>query len=285
MPCVRGGCYRPRPPRAILRPMAITSPSALQLTVIALISAVGGAVNSIAGGGTLLTFPALLGLGVPAVAANATSTVALWPGSFASLYGYRRELVGIERWALRLAVPSLIGGLIGAALLLITPEERFRALVPWLVFGATVLFALQGPVMRWLKQRLSVAADARISRPLDPTVGMLASQLAVGIYGGYFGAGAGIVMLAVFGLMDLSNIHQMNGLKNINGICFNGIAAIAFASMGLVNWPIALVMALGSTAGGYAMSGIAQRVPQSWVRNAVTIIGLSSAVWLFTTRR
>ena len=260
--------------------MAITNPTALQLTVIALISAVSGAVNSIAGGGTLLTFPALLALGVPAIPANATSTVALWPGSFASLMGYRRELVGIERWAIRLAVPSLAGGLVGAALLLVTPEARFRAIVPWLVLAATVLFALQGPVMRWLKQRLSVSATIVASRPLNPTFVMLASQFGVGIYGGYFGAGAGILMLAVFGLMGLTNIHQMNGLKNINGICFNGVAAIAFAVMGLVNWPIALVMALGSSAGGYAMSGLAQRVPQAWVRNAVTVIGFGSAVWL-----
>ena len=198
--------------------------------------------------------------------------------------GYRRELVGIERWAARLAVPSLIGGLAGAALLLITPEARFRALVPWLVFGATLLFALQGPVMRWLRQRQMVTATADTARPLDPSVAMLASQFAVGIYGGYFGAGAGIVMLAVFGLMGLTNIHQMNGLKNINGICFNGIAAIAFAAMGQVNWPIALVMAVGSSVGGYAMSGLAQRVPQAWVRHSVTVIGVGSAVWLFSRR-
>ena len=267
----------------VLVPMAIANPSALQLTVIAFISAVSGAVNSIAGGGTLLTFPALLALGVPAIPANATSTVALWPGSFASMIGYRRELVGIERWAARLAMPSLAGGLVGAALLLVTPEARFRALVPWLVFGATILFALQGPVMRWLRSRTEVTAIDVAPRSLNPTFGMLASQFAVGIYGGYFGAGAGILMLAVFGLMGLTNIHQMNGLKNINGICFNGVAAIAFAVMGLVNWPIALVMAIGSSAGGYTMSGLAQRVPQRWVRHAVTLIGFASAIWLFAS--
>jgi uncharacterized membrane protein YfcA len=110
---------------------------------------------------------------------------------------------------------------------------------------------------------------------------MLALQFGVGIYGGYFGAGAGILMLAVFGLMGLTNIHQMNGLKNINGLFFNGIASITFAIMGLVNWPIAMVMAVGSAAGGYAMSGLAQRVPQGWVRHAVTVIGLVNAIWLF----
>jgi uncharacterized protein len=265
--------------------MAIIQPTVTQLAAIAAISAVSGAANSIAGGGTLLTFPALLGLGVPAVAANATSTVALWPGSFSSMWGYRKELEGARRWAVRLAVPSVLGGMAGAALLLVTPEERFKALVPWLVLGATLLFALQRPFMNWLQWRIRQRADAEQRvRPIDPTVAMLAAQFAVGVYGGYFGAGAGILMLAVFGIMGLTNIHQMNGLKNFNGICFNGVAAIAFAVMGLVVWPIALVMALGSSAGGYLMSGLAQRVPQAWVRNTVTLIGLGSSIWLFTTR-
>jgi uncharacterized membrane protein YfcA len=265
------------------------SASAAQLAAIAAVSAVGGAVNAIAGGGTLLTFPALLGLGVPAVAANATSTVALWPGSFASMWGYRRQLAGAERWAVRLAVPSLLGGLTGAALLLFTPEARFRALVPWLVLGASLLFALQGPVMRWLRERAGSAAAAPphaaadAGHPVDPSAGLLAMQFCTGIYGGYFGAGAGIVMLAAFGLMGMTNIHQMNGLKNFNGICFNGVAAATFAVMGLVNWPIALVMALGSSLGGYGMAGLAQRVPQAWVRGAVTVIGVASAVWLMVT--
>lgn len=269
--------------------MLLASPSATQLAAIAAISAVGGAANAIAGGGTLLTFPALLGLGVPAVAANATSTVALWPGSFASMWGYRRELAGAERWAVRLAVPSVLGGLGGAGLLLFTPEARFRALVPWLVLGASLLFALQGPVMRWLRARIGVTGtfasgmDPAASHPVDPSPALLAMQFATGVYGGYFGAGAGIVMLAAFGLMGMTNIHQMNGLKNFNGICFNGVAAITFAVMGLVNWPIALVMAIGSSAGGYAMAGLAQRVPQAWVRGAVTAIGMASAVWLMVT--
>lgn len=265
-------------------PMSVHSPTAIQFVIIAAISAISGAVNAIAGGGTLLTFPALLGLGVPAIAANATSTVALWPGSFASLYGYRRELVGMRQYATRLAIPSIVGGLCGAGLLLLTPEDRFRALVPWLVFGATLLFAVQGPLMKRLQQRMRETGGTPIARALTPSATMLASQFAVGIYGGYFGAGAGIVMLAVFGMMGLTNIHQMNGLKNINGLCFNGVAAAAFAVMGLVNWPIAAVMALGASAGGYAMAGLAQRVPQAWVRHAVTVIGLGSAIWLFVTR-
>lgn len=260
----------------------MTAPTAAQLAAIAAVSAISGAVNSIAGGGTLLTFPALLGLGVAPVSANATSTVALWPGSFASMLGYRRELIGAERWAVRLAIPSILGGLTGALLLLATSDEQFRAIVPWLVFGATLLFALQGRVMTWLRGHLrDMPAQTEV---IEPTRGMMLAQYAVSIYGGYFGAGAGIVMLAAFGLMGMTNIHRMNGLKNFNGICFNGIAAATFAAKGLVNWPIALVMAIGSSAGGYAMSGLAQRVPQAWVRGAVSIIGLASAGWLYATR-
>lgn len=254
----------------------------MQLGAIGAVSALSGAVNSIAGGGTLLTFPALLALGVPAVSANATSTVALWPGSFASMLGYRRELVGTQRWALTLAIPSVLGGALGAWLLVTTSEERFRELVPWLVLGATILFAIQAPVFRWM--RTHALADPVAARPIDPTAGMLITQFLVGIYGGYFGAGAGIVMLAVFGLMGLTNIHQMNGLKNFNGICFNGVAAIAFALMRLVDWPVAVVMAVGSSAGGYLMSEFARRIPQLWIRHSVSVIGVTSAIWLYVVR-
>jgi uncharacterized membrane protein YfcA len=262
--------------------MLLAQPSPSQLAAIAAVSALSGAVNSIAGGGTLLTFPALLGLGVTPVSANATSTVALWPGSFASMLGYRQELRGAEQWALKLAVPSILGGLTGAALLMATTDEQFRAIVPWLVFGATLLFAFQGRVMRWLRHYTTEVPHG--PQPVAPTRAMMLGQFAVSIYGGYFGAGAGIVMLAAFGLMGMTNIHRMNGLKNFNGICFNGIAAATFALKGLVNWPIALVMALGSSAGGYMMSGLAQKVPQSWVRGAVSLIGVASAVWLFLSR-
>jgi hypothetical protein len=262
--------------------MLLTQPSLSQLSAIAAVSALSGAVNSIAGGGTLLTFPALLGLGVTPVSANATSTVALWPGSFASMMGYRRELQGAETWAVKLAIPSLLGGLTGAALLMATSDEQFRAIVPWLVFGATLLFAFQGRLMQWLRHYIDEVPHG--PAPVEPTRGMMLGQYLVAIYGGYFGAGAGIVMLAAFGLMGMTNIHRMNGLKNFNGICFNGVAAITFALKGLVNWPIALVMAIGSSAGGYMMSGLAQKVPQAWVRGAVSIIGIGSAVWLFLSQ-
>ncbi len=254
----------------------------LQLVTIAAVTAVGSAANAVAGGGTLLTFPALIGLGVPPIVANATSTVALLPGSFSSMMGYRRELAGARSWATRFAVPSLFGGAVGAALLLLTSEQRFAQLVPWLVLAATTLFALQKPVVKWLVSRGRGRSPLLEGAPLPPpSMGLLVGQFGVAIYGGYFGAGAGIVMLAALGFMGLTNIHQMNGLKNWGGVCFNGVAALAFVVMGIVNWPIALAMAAGATVGGYAAAGIARRAPQAVVRALVTVIGLGATGWLF----
>jgi uncharacterized protein len=251
----------------------------LKILTVALISVVAGIMNAIAGGGTLLTFPALVGLGIPSIAANATSTVALWPGAVSSMWGYRDELAGARRWAIGFALPSLLGGGIGAWLLLRTPPSRFAALVPWLVLGATALFIAQPTVMRWVRGHSHVDHD-RTSDGSFPRASVLLWQLAVGIYGGYFGAGVGILMLGVLGFMGLTNIHRMNGLKNWGGLCMNAVAAITFAFSSLVSWPVALSMAVGSIAGGYVGSRGAQRVPQIYVRRVVGAIGLVGGVWL-----
>ena len=248
--------------------------------LILLAAFAGGAVNSIAGGGTLLTFPALLGLGVRPIVANATSTVALWPGALASVWGYRGELAGAREWAKRWAIPSVLGGLAGAGLLLVTPPERFDVIVPWLVLGATLLFVLQKPVMRALNR---TATDN--AAELDPATrrapaAALAYQFAVAIYGGYFGASIGILMLAVLGFLGFHNIHRMNGLKNWGGLCINAAAAITFALSSLVHWPVALTMALGAMSGGYVGARTAQRVPQKVVRHAIALIGFASGIWL-----
>ena len=244
--------------------------------------------NSIAGGGTLLTFPALVALGIPPINANATSTVALWPGALGSMWGYRGELRGARPWAVGFALPSLLGGLTGAWLLLRTPPERFATLVPWLVLGATFLFMVQRPVMRWLgRHRQTGAGDAARDAIITsrwPPAAILGYQILVSVYGGYFGAGVGILMLAALGFMGLSNIHRMNGLKNWGGLCMNAVAAGMFAFSSLVNWPVALAMALGAVSGGYLGSRTAQRVPQSLVRGAVVAIGLISGVLLLLTR-
>jgi len=261
-----------------------------RLALIMLAAAAGGAVNSIAGGGTLLTFPALIGLGVPALTANATSTVALWPGAVGSMLGYLGELRGARAWALRFAVPSLAGGLVGALLLLVTPPDRFDALVPWLVLGATALFLVQRPAMRWLRERAARRdADGAGGPPDDPAMrppppSAMAYQFAVAVYGGYFGAGIGILMLAALGFMGFTNIHRMNGLKNWGGLCANAMAAGTFAVSGLVDWPVALAMAIGAAAGGYGGSRLAQRVPQERVRQAIIAIGFASGGWLLLDR-
>ena len=264
---------------------------ALQLFLVTLAAAAGGAINAIAGGGTLVTFPALIALGIPPIIANATSTVALWPGAVGSLWGYRSEVAGARAWAIRFAVPSLVGGLIGALLLLRTPADRFDAVVPWLVIGATGLFIAQAPVSRWLASRRAtqstVATEGAASTDpgiRNPPFVFLFLQLLIGIYGGYFGAGIGILMLASLGLMGFTNIHRMNGLKNWGGMCMNLVAAAAFAFSGLVDWPVAGAMAVGATAGGYAGSRVAQRVPQAHVRTAIIAIGLASGVWLLSGR-
>jgi uncharacterized membrane protein YfcA len=274
-----------------------------RLIWVVLAAAVGGAINAIAGGGTLVTFPALVGLGVPAIVANATSTVALWPGAIGSMYGYRNELAGVRDWAIRFAIPSLVGGLVGALLLLRTPSERFDQIVPWLVLGATSLFVIQRPLMAAIRRRYSVTSvprpeaggERQEEQPSDespvtsqpdpatrpPTAALLLFQFLVAIYGGYFGAGIGILMLAALGFMGFTNIHRMNGLKNWGGLCINITAAVTFALLGLVNWPVAIAMAIGAMGGGYAGSRLAQRVRQESVRSVVILIGFAASLWLF----
>jgi uncharacterized protein len=259
----------------------------VRLGAVMLASVLGGAANSVAGGGMLLVFPALVGLGVPAVAANATSTVALWPGGLSSMLGYRDAVRGVRSWARALVVPSLAGGLIGAWLLTRSSDAQFKAVVPWLVLAGTVLFLLQHRVGAWLRQRIGIGTqrsgdDALLPPP--PGAWAAVTQFVVAIYGGYFGAGAGIIMLAAFGLMGLTNVHQMNGLKNFLALLFNFVAIVTFAMSGLVQWPIAVVMAIGSAIGGHYAARYAQRTNQEVVRQLIGVIGISSAIWLFVTR-
>lgn len=253
--------------------------SALLLPLTALAAALGAVMNAIAGGGTLVTFPALIALGIPPITANATSTVALWPGTMTSMWGYRAELRGARRWAIAFAVPSLVGGVVGALLLLSTPERRFAQIVPWLILGATALFMAQRPLLARMSESASAKGihepDGTLTPPAAP---FLLYQLLVGVYGGYFGAGAGILMLAALGLMGLTNIHQMNGLKNWGGGVMNLVAVVIFAASGVVDWPVALSMAVGATIGGVSGSLLAQRVGQVWVRRAIVTIGLGSGL-------
>lgn len=262
---------------AILNPSDIPTLEIPRLLLVALAAAGAGAVNAIAGGGTLLTFPALIALGVPPLMANATSTVALWPGTLTSFWSYRDALRGARAWTVRWALPSLLGGITGATLLLWTPEKRFADSVPWLIWGATLLFIIQAPVMRWAVGHAVHVPDGGELPP--PRAGFLVFQYVVAIYGGYFGAGAGILMLAALGMMGLSNIHTMNGLKNWGGLNINIVAVIIFAVSGIVSWPIAVTMAVGAAVGGAFGARMAQRVGQRWVRRAIIAIGVLSGAW------
>lgn len=272
----------------------------------------GGVMNALAGGGTLLTYPALVAAGIDPIAANATSTVALLPGALTSAWGYRRELAGHRRWLGVLGPPSLVGGGLGSLLLLATPADSFARLAPVLVLFATVLFMLQGWLLHRRAAALAMAGAAgragetgsagaarragRAERELEPAqpapvqvgstaprrlVVAAALQLAVGVYGGYFGAGIGILMLAILGFLGLADIHAANGTKNLCGLAINSVAAALFLVRGAVDLPLALVMAGGAAAGGFAGSGLARYVGRDVARRLVVVIGLAATILLF----
>jgi uncharacterized membrane protein YfcA len=233
---------------------------------------VAGAINSVAGGGTLVTFPTLIWLGLAENAANATSTAALWPGALGSVWGYRREIERVDRRLYALIVPSVAGGVIGAVLLQLTPNDTFKHLVPFLILFATVLFMAQDAVQR--RFNLTAAHEAR-SHWLSWT---MLFQLGVAIYGGYFGAGIGILMLAALSLMGHSDIHRMNAVKNLLAACINSLAGLYFLFFSdLVVRSDALVMAIGAIVGGVAGAGVARRLGRQSVRRIVIAIGFLAA--------
>jgi len=233
-----------------------------------------GAINSVAGGGTLLTFPTLVWLGLPSIVANATSTVAIWPGSFGAMWGFRRELRESDAPIVAFAVPSIIGGLLGAMLLRRTPTSLFDQLVPFLILFATLLFMAQESIQR----HFGHPPDRQPGRTW--LAGAIACQFLIGLYGGYFGAGIGILMLAGLGILGMRDIHQMNGVKNLLALSINGIAAIYFISSGMVRWTEVTVMAVGAIAGGVGGAGLARRVGRTAVRRTVIAIGFGMAISL-----
>jgi hypothetical protein len=239
----------------------------------------GGIMNALAGGGTLLTFPSLVFLGMPAIQANATSTVALLPGAASSMAGYRREVAAHREWLKTLLVPSLAGGALGSVLLLMTPEKVFARLAPYLVLFATLLFLFQV-----VSSRRRDGEGAREKPGLERWALAWALQFGVAVYGGYFGAGIGILMLVILGYLGLEDIHAMNGLKNFFGICINIVAAAYFIFRGAVVWPAALVMTAGATAGGWIGAHFARRIGKEKARVAVVVIGFLITIILFLER-
>jgi uncharacterized membrane protein YfcA len=251
--------------------------SALATYLLLCLSAfAAGIVNSIAGGGTLLTFPTLLRTGITSTVANETSTVALVPGSVSGAWGFRRDLAGAGHWLLLLIGPSLLGGLTGALLLTQLDAHYFELVVPWLLLLAAVLFGAQ-PYLN------------RLIRPPDtehPAAGWLRTvlfvfQFFIGVYGGYFGAGIGILMLASLGLMGVGDINRMNAVKTILASCINGVSVLVFVVNRDVVWSYALPMAVAAIAGGYCGASLGRLLPRSLVRLVVILIGLGLAGYYF----
>jgi uncharacterized membrane protein YfcA len=232
----------------------------------------GGAVNAVAGGGMLVVFPALIGSGMSPLMANATSTVALIPGSAGAVWAYKRPLSEVKAWAMDAILPSILGGALGAVLLAMTPDPVFRKFVPVLVLAATLLFAFQGQIGRGLARVKFVSLTAPVTRQVV--------QFAIAIYWGYFGAGAGIFMMAIWAIAGVSDIHQLNGLKMWSAVWTNATAAVLFGIVGLVDWRVAGTVAIASSIGGFGLARYAQRLPQAWVRASVSVVGFASAAWL-----
>jgi uncharacterized membrane protein YfcA len=243
------------------------------ILVIFTAGVIAGAINAIAGGGTLISFPALLWLGRDPIIANATNAVAMWPGSLAGAIGFRRELVTVRRWLLLLVVPSCFGGALGGWLLLRTPSSTFERIVPFLILGATLLLALQEVITR----RFGVVQTSGARHVVFAFV----FQFFVAMYGGYFGAGMGILMLAALGLIGLTDLHQMNGLKNVLAVCINGVAAIYFALSNAVAWHDVAILAAGTILGGLRGARLARRRGRTVVRRGGVVIGLAMTVVLF----
>jgi len=239
---------------------------------------IAGALNAVAGGGSFISFPALLFARIAPISANATNTAAMWPGTIASTVAYWREMKTPEARRLLppLLVTGLIGGVIGARILLRTPESTFMRLVPWLLLGATLLFAASGKITKWVRGRSGHANGRRML-----FVAGLLLELVIAVYIGYFGAGAGILVLAMLALLGVENIHAMNGMKTLIVSAVNGVALILFIAAKVIAWPQAVVMLVGAAIGGYAGAYYAQKINPQNIRWLVIVVGFGMAAYFF----
>jgi len=237
--------------------------------------ALGGAINAVAGGGSFISFPALLFSGVAPIPANATNTLALWVGTAASGSAYKNRVKLPQRIMVPLIATSVLGGLAGALLLIRTPSQTFLHLLPWLLLGATLLFSFG----KHITKRIAV----NITHDTSNAAIMIAAlfELAVAIYGGYFGGGIGIMNLAMLAALGMTDIHAMNFLKVVLGSIINGVATVTFIATRAIVWPQAVVMTAGALIGGYASAHFAQRLPQTWVRWFVIFSGVAMTAYFF----
>jgi uncharacterized membrane protein YfcA len=240
---------------------------------------VAGAINAVAGGGSFISFPALLFTRIAPISANATNTAAMWPGTMASMVAYWREMTQprVRKLLPPLLITGFIGGVIGASVLLKTPQATFMKMVPWLLLGATLLFVTSGKIAAWVRRSQGKHASGR--RVLF--FAALALELFIAIYIGYFGAGAGILVLAVLALLEAGNIHAMNGLKSLLVSAVNMVALVIFIRARVIVWPEALVMLVGAAIGGYAGAHYAQKVHPVLIRKLVIAIGFGMAAYFF----
>jgi uncharacterized protein len=267
---------------------------------------VGGALNAVAGGGSFIGLPMLIFSGVPAVSANATNTLALWPASISSAWAYRRELSTARAWVTRLGAVSLAGGILGGLLLVRTSDTAFLRLLPWLLlvaavtfsFGSTLqrMFARQDPSREAAKHpageatRHSTASAtqhpageaAKHSTAIDPQhLTVLFLQLLISVYGGYFGGGMGIMMLATLAIAGMTDMHQMNAVKSVLAVLINGVALAEFIALGAIAWAPGIIMVAGGIAGGYVGAATARRVDQRHVRALVMVIAWGMTIYFF----
>lgn len=236
----------------------------------------GGALNSVAGGGSFITFPTLIFTGAPSIDANATSTVALWPGSAASAGAYRAEL-RITRHLLVMSIVSIVGGLAGALVLLRTPSVTFDRLIPFLLLLATLLFTCSGAITARLRRFVAHKHETSLAA----LVGVAGVQLVIATYGGFFGGGIGILMLAALALMGMEDIHEMNAVKTLLATCINGVAVVAFLVARAVLWPQVGIMVAGGIAGGYVGASMARRINPKYVRRVVVTVGFVLTTYFF----
>jgi len=230
-----------------------------------------GGLNAIAGGGSFISFPALIFVGISPISANATNTVALLPGAIASVGAYRHQINWKEPSFLILAGISIVGGILGAILLLNTPPSLFVKLLPYLLLTSTLLFTFSKSITNWLtKKQLSFSKS-----------GMSLFQLAIAIYGGFFGGGIGILMLALLALMGMENLNKMNGIKTVLAGLINGMGVIPFVLAGIIAWEQAIIMAIGAGLGGFIIAFYAQKINPKYIHRFVMAIGFSMSVYFF----
>ncbi|AYH42468.1 sulfite exporter TauE/SafE family protein [Azoarcus sp. DN11] len=248
-----------------------------EILLIGLAAAMAGAMNSIAGGGTFFSFPALLTIGVPPVVANASNAVALWPASLSGAWACRRELARFRTGLAALSLVALVGGIAGGVLLLSTGDDTFSQLIPWLLLTATVMFAASGRISALLTRLRQRPVDG----PSHGSAGGLLFQLGVSIYGGFFGAGMGIVMIAALAIQGHRDIHDINALKNWLSAIIYSVAVVTFAVAGAVSWPHTLVMIVTAAIGGYWGAVGARKVPAAWLRRFIIGVGSILTTYYF----